>query len=102
MDEKKLKSVRMAGREVHDYYESISGNNKIVSISYRLLNTAKVRNKKDFMDIVLRVFMGCNKSVPMIFLEIMSEKEIDFESIAYAFIAGLISEKYEPNVEGGK
>lgn len=102
MDDKKLKSIRYAGREIHDYYVDRNDKNKIESISYRLLNTAKVRNKKDFMDILLRVFMACGKSVPIIFLDVMAEKEIDFESIAYAFIQGLISEKYEPNVEGGK
>ena len=99
VDDKKLKVVRYAGRELHDYYVQSNSENKINGIAYRLLNTAKVRNKKDFMDIVLRLFMNCEKSVPTIFLDVMAEKELDFESIAYAFISGLISEKYEAKTE---
>ncbi|MCR8743766.1 type I-B CRISPR-associated protein Cas8b1/Cst1 [Romboutsia lituseburensis] len=102
VDEKKLKSVRYAGREIHDYYVQNNSKNKIDGIAYRLLNTAKVRNKKDFMDIILRLFMSCEKSVPTVFLDVMAEKELDFESIAYAFISGLISEKYETNTMEGK
>lgn len=101
-DDKKLKSIRAAGREIHDYYDKTNSKNKINGIAYRLLNTAKVRNKKDFMDIVLRLFMSCEKSVPIAFIDVMAEKELDFESIAYAFLAGLVSEKYEPVNEGGK
>ena len=99
VDDKKLKSIRYAGREIRDYYESINSKNKINGIAYKLLNTAKVRNKKDFMDTILRLFMSCEKSVPTAFLNVMSESELDFESIAYSFISGLISEKYEPNTE---
>ena len=57
------------------------------------------------MDIVLRLFMSSKKkgkddkwhsmNVPMVFLDVMAEKDLDFESIAYAFISGLISDKYE-------
>lgn len=99
VDDKKLKSIRYAGREIHDYYESINSINKINGIAYKLLNTAKVRNKKDFMDTILRLFMSCEKSVPTVFLDVMSENELDFESIAYSFISGLISEKYPQNTE---
>ena len=57
------------------------------------------------MDKVLRLFMISKKkvkddkwhsmNVPMVFLDVMAEKDLDFESIAYAFISGLISDKYE-------
>ena len=66
----------------------------------------KYIEKEDFMDIVLRLFMSSKKkgqddkwysmSVPMVFLDVTTEKDLDFESIAYAFISGLISDKYEP------
>ena len=105
MDDKKLKAIRYAGRDIHDYYVYTNSENKLEGIGYRLLNTAKVRNKKDFMDIVLRLFMSSKKkgkddkwhsmNVPMVFLDVMAEKDLDFESIAYAFISGLISDKYE-------
>ena len=95
MDDKKLKVARYAGRDIHDYYVKTNSENKLDGIAYRLLNAAKVRNKKDFMDTILRLFMSSEKSVPSLFLDVMAEKELDFESIAYAFISGLISEKYE-------
>lgn len=109
VDENKLKAIRYAGRDIHDYYVQTNSENKLDGIAYRLLNAAKVRNKKDFMDTILRLFMSSEKkgkdgkmhsmSVPMVFLDVMAEKELDFESIAYAFISGLISEKYEPETK---
>lgn len=103
MDYSKLNTARRAGRDIHDYYVERKAENKLNGIAYRLLNTSKVRNKKDFMDIILRLFMSCEKPiVPTVFLDVMEEKELDFESIAYAFISGLISEKYEPKTKEGK
>ncbi len=109
VDENKLKAIRYAGRDIHDYYVQNNSENKLDGIAYRLLNAAKVRNKKDFMDTILRLFMSSEKkgkdgkmhsmSVPMVFLDVMAEKELDFESIAYAFISGLISEKYDPETK---
>lgn len=100
MDDKKLRVVYYSGRDIHDYFKKNNSENKINSIAYRLLNTSKVRNKKDFMDIILRTFMASEMSVPQLFLDVMAEKELDFESIAHAFVSGLISEKYESNKEG--
>ncbi|MBO3444544.1 type I-B CRISPR-associated protein Cas8b1/Cst1 [Clostridium sp. CCUG 7971] len=102
MNDKKLQVVKYAGHEIHDYYVNTNSKNKINSVAYKLLNTIKVGNKKDFMDTVLRVFMSAEKSVPSIFIEIMAEKDLDFESIGHAFITGLISEKYESNKESNK
>lgn len=95
MNDKKLKVIYYSGRELHDYYKVTNAENKIISIGYKLLNAAKSRNKKDFMDTVLRVYMTSGKSVPTIFLDVMAEKDLDFETIAHAFVSGLISEKYE-------
>ena len=102
MNDKKLQVVKFAGNDIHDYYVKTNSKNKINGIAYKLLNAVKVGNKKDFMDTVLRVFMTAEKSVPTAFIEIMSEKEVDFESIGHAFITGLISEKYESNKESNK
>ena len=102
VDDKKLKLIRMSGRNILNYYEEYNSTNKINGIVYKLLNAAKVRNKKDFMDTILRLFMSCEKSVPTVFLDIMSEKELDFESIAYSFISGLIPEKNQNNTEEEK
>lgn len=102
MNDKKLQVVKFAGHEIHDYYVNTNSKNKINGVAYKLLNSVKVGNKKDFMDTVLRVFMSSEKSVPSVFIEIMAEKDLDFESIGHAFITGLISEKYEANKVEGK
>lgn len=102
MNDKKLQVVKFAGHEIHDYYVSTNSKNKINSVAYKLLNAIKVGNKKDFMDTVLRIFMSAEKSVPSVFIEIMAEKDLDFESIGHAFITGLISERYEANKETNK
>ena len=64
VDDKKLKLIRYAGRGIQDYYKEYKSETKLNGIVYKLLNTAKVRNKKDFMDTILRLFMSCEKSVP--------------------------------------
>ncbi|MGL5692863.1 MAG: type I-B CRISPR-associated protein Cas8b1/Cst1 [Peptostreptococcaceae bacterium] len=102
MNDKKLQVVKFAGHEIHNYYVNSNSKNKINGVAYKLLNAIKVGNKKDFMDTVLRIFMSAEKSVPSVFIEIMAEKDLDFESIGHAFITGLISEKYEANKETNK
>lgn len=102
MNDKKLKVVKYAGHEIHNYYVNNNAKNKINGIAYKLLNAIKVGNKKDFMDTVLRIFMSAEKSVPSVFIEIMAEKDLDFESIGHAFITGLISEKYEAKNDDNK
>ena len=105
MNDKKLNVVKYAGHEIRDYYVNDNAKNvknKINGIAYKLLNAIKVGNKKDFMDTVLRIFMSAEKSVPSVFIEIMAEKDLDFESIGHAFITGLISEKYEAKNDDNK
>lgn len=87
------------GQELRIYYVSKKAENKINGIAYRLLNSVKVGNKKDFMDSLLRIYMNAEKSMPNVFLNVFTEKDIDFESIGQSFIAGLISDKIEEKKE---
>ena len=91
--QKSLEEVKKSGMEIRKYYKKNGMDNKIVSNGYRLLNLIKAGNKNDFMDAFLRVFMGCEKIVPVGFLNIINENDFDFESFGYAFVAGLLSEK---------
>lgn len=104
VDDKKLKVIRYAGEEIRAQYIKDHAKNKLNGIAYRLLNTTKVGNKKDFMDTVLRIFATAQLDVPMLFLDVTAEKELKFEDIAYAFISGLLSDKYEAKntVQEGK
>lgn len=72
-----------------------SGAKKISGIAYRLLNAANANNRKSFMDTVMRLHMSVDKPVPVFFLDALHERELDFHTVANAFVAGLLSEKYE-------
>ena len=64
-----------------------------------MLNSIKSGNKKEFMDIVIRIHMSMGKDVSPIFLEVMQNSDLDFESIGHSFVSGLISNKLEKNNE---
>ena len=64
-----------------------------------MLNSIKAGNKKEFMDIVIRIHMSMEKDVSPIFLEVMQDTDLDFESIGHSFVAGLISNKFERKEE---
>ncbi|UWD49827.1 type I-B CRISPR-associated protein Cas8b1/Cst1 [Clostridioides difficile] len=93
MDYKKLKKVYESGCEIHDYYIDKNAKNKIEGITYKLLNLIKVGNKNDFFQTVLRIFSPSEKTPPEEFLHMLSEEDLDFEAIGYAFTMGLMSEK---------
>lgn len=79
-----------------------SGTKKISGIAYRLLNAANANNRKSFMDTVMRLHMSVDKPVPTFFLDALHERELDFHTVANAFVAGLLSEKYEVEKEESK
>jgi CRISPR-associated protein Cas8b1/Cst1 subtype I-B len=61
------------------------------SLSYVLLSM--VRNKKTdgFYDMVIKMYMSENKSIPESLVSILNHKdEIDFQSRAYAFMSGFL------------
>ncbi len=77
------------GAEIALAYKKTGSENKIAGISYRLLNSVKAGNKKDFMDGILRVYMSVNKELPKIILEAIKEEKLDFAEVGHSFIAGL-------------
>ncbi|MFL8675286.1 type I-B CRISPR-associated protein Cas8b1/Cst1 [Clostridioides sp. GD02404] len=95
MEYKTLREVYESGCEIHDYYIDKNAKNKIEGITYRLLNLIKVGNKNDFFQTILRIFSPSEKTPPEAFLQMLSEEDLDFESIGYAFTMGLMSEKYD-------
>lgn len=77
-----------------------SGRKKIEGIAYRLLNAVKAGNKNAFMDTLFRVYMAADLAIPSVFTESYKEEGLDFETIASAFIAGLLGgEQKEKNGE---
>lgn len=87
------------GQKMREFLKENKSENKINSLAYRLLNTAKVGNKKDFMDTILRLYINSELQVPKIFLESFYEELMDFETIAQSFIAGLITDKRDDKNE---
>src|SRR5690554_377975 len=81
---------RAASSEVY----TAGGGKKINAIAYRLLNAAKAGSKKSFMDTLFRIHMAVGKEVSSIFLNVLHEKDLTFEVVSSAFIAGLLSEEY--------
>ncbi|WP_378955888.1 type I-B CRISPR-associated protein Cas8b1/Cst1 [Pelosinus sp. sgz500959] len=78
--------------------------NKVRTLSYKLLNALKVRNSNEFMDTVLRNYIGLGIQMPISFLDILKQEE-KFLDFGYAFITGLnggISKKEDEGEENAK
>ena len=95
----KLKVLYNLGIQMHEDLKRTREENKINGYSYKMLNSIKAGNKKQFMDIVIRIHMSMGKDVSPIFIETMQTENLDFESIAYSFLAGLISNRYDKKDE---
>jgi CRISPR-associated protein Cst1 len=102
VDNKKIWVVFKSGQELNSYFKNKGSENKIAGIAYRLLNASKSGNKNAFMDSVLRIYMTSGKEIPSIFLNVLHEKDLDFETVAHAFVAGLISNEKSEEVKGDK
>lgn len=95
----KLYVIYNLGVQIHEELKSKGEDNKIDGYTYKMLNSIKAGNKKEFMDIVIRLHMAMGKDVSPIFIETMQTTGLDFESIGHSFLAGLISNKYEKKEE---
>ena len=95
----KLYVIYNLGIQIHEELKSKSEDNKLNGYTYKMLNSIKAGNKKEFMDIVIRLHMAMGKDISPIFLETMQSTGLDFESIGHSFLAGLISNKYEKKEE---
>ncbi|WP_164668051.1 hypothetical protein [Virgibacillus doumboii] len=73
------------------------GLKKAQRIAYRLLNSVQAGNRNTFMDTVMRVYISSDLEMPTLLLEALHEKNMEFETVANAWISGLIS---KPNEEG--
>lgn len=95
----KLKVLYNLGIQMHEDLKRTGEENKIDGYTYKMLNSIKAGNKKQFMDIVIRIHMSMGKDVSPIFIETMQTEGLDFESIAHSFLARLISNKYDKKDE---
>ena len=96
---KKLYVLYNTGIDIRETLKSRGEENKLNGFTYKMLNSIKLGNKKEFMDSVIRIHMFMQKDVSPIFLEVMQDSCLDFESIGHAFVSGLISNKFDKNKE---
>ena len=105
-NEKKLNVLYKIGTELHVELDRKGMGHKLTEYSYKMVNSIKAGNKKEFMDTILRLHMGLSKDVSPIFIEVMKNNSLDFESIGHSFLAGLISNPYQKkdqeNEQGGE
>ena len=98
-NEKRLYALYNIGIEIHEQLKKDHAENKLDGYTYKILNSIKAGNKKEFMDIVIRLHIAMGKDVSPIFIETMQDTGLDFESIGHSFLSGLISNKYERKEE---
>lgn len=95
----KLTVLYNLGVSIHEELKAKNEANKIDGYTYKMLNSIKAGNKKEFMDIVIRIHMSMGKDISPIFLEVVQDTDLDFESIGHSFVSGLISNKFEKKDE---
>lgn len=95
----KLSVLYNLGVSIHEELKAKKEDNKLDGYTYKMLNSIKSGNKKEFMDVVIRIHMSMGKDISPIFLEVMQDTDLDFESIGHSFISGLISNKFEKKDE---
>ena len=95
----KLSVLYNLGVSIHEELKAKKEDNKLDGYTYKMLNSIKSGNKKEFMDVVIRIHMSLGKDISPIFLEVMQDTDLDFESIGHSFISGLISNKFEKKDE---
>lgn len=95
----KLYVLYNLGIEIHEQLKKDKQENKLSGYAYKMLNCIKTGNKKEFMDIVIRIHMSMGKDVSPIFIETMQNTELDLETVGHSFLSGLISNKYEKKEE---
>lgn len=84
-----LKLAKSAGYYLRESYKQKNSENKIIGISYRLLNALKTNNKYLFMDIILSCYLYTEKTIPSFFIKVFKNDNI-FKNIGYSFITGFI------------
>lgn len=91
---KQIYFSRINGNELREDYLKKGMENKIIGISYRLLNALKTRNSELFMHNIINSYMYLNKPIPQN-MTLALEDEEKLGLIGYSFVTGLNGVKYE-------
>ncbi len=92
---KKIYALYNIGQDIRKELKRTGEENKLDSYVYRMINSIKANNSKEFMDVVIRLHLYMSKDVSPIFLEVMQDGNLDFATIGHSFLSGLISDEYK-------
>jgi CRISPR-associated protein Cst1 len=98
LEEKNLQAMYMQGRDLLTRLKQRSAENKVQSIAYKLLNALKVGDTKQFMDVLMRVYIAYDLKVPGLVLKAMHDKD-NFYLLGYSFLSGLLGKEYQTQEE---
>lgn len=96
--QKRIQYALMDGREVRRRLTERRMENKIPSITYRLLNALTTNNRQQFFETLFRTFLLVEKNTSM-YVDATREHSNEFEGIASALLSGLNDKPYKKEVE---
>ena len=89
---KEMWRIYNKGIELSNLLKSKNAENKIQSISYKLLNALRIGDTTQFMDVLIRTYMAYGEEIPSSFVKTLSNKET-FYALGYSFLNGLLGEQ---------
>ena len=90
--EKEIRRIYNKGKELANLLKSKNAENKIQSVSYKLLNALRIGDTREFMDVLIRTYMAYGEEIPSSFIKTLSDKET-FYALGYSFLNGLLGEE---------
>ncbi len=90
--EKEMWRIYNKGKDLADLLKDKNAENKIQSISYKLLNALRIGDTTQFMDVLIRTYMAYGEEIPSSFVKTLSDKET-FYALGYSFLNGLLGEQ---------
>ncbi|WP_219375410.1 type I-B CRISPR-associated protein Cas8b1/Cst1 [Bacillus mycoides] len=96
--QKRIQYALMDGREVRRRLTERRMENKIPSITYRLLNALTTNNRQQFFETLFRTFLLVEKNTSM-YVDATREHSNEFEGIASALLSGLNDKPYKKEGE---
>ncbi|MGC8869099.1 MAG: type I-B CRISPR-associated protein Cas8b1/Cst1, partial [Sulfurihydrogenibium sp.] len=94
VSENEMWTVYYKGKELAETLKKKNAENKIQSISYKLLNYLRIGNTNQFMNTLIRTYMAYGEEIPSSFIKALQNKE-NFYSLGYSFLNGFLSGNVE-------
>lgn len=86
-----LRALYDLGVDINRRLKKSNQENKINGYAYKMLNNIRAGNMNGFMDVLFRMNNALKIGVPVIFIDAMNDSDLDFASMGYSFLSGLIS-----------